>query len=91
MPRYIDVDALLKQIEIDSDGEPGYYGDTWKFIETIKNMTFVTINDTSDEIKVTKCNHNADNSKKVSSQCNFCSMSICTLKDRPCSRKVVKE
>ena len=23
-------------------------------------------------------------------QCNFCNMSICTLKDRPCSRKVVK-
>ncbi len=24
-------------------------------------------------------------------QCNFCSMSICTLEGRPCSRKVVKE
>ena len=29
---------MLKQIDIDSDGEPGYYGDTWKFIDTIKNM-----------------------------------------------------
>ena len=34
----IDRQALLKQIEIDSDGEPGYYGDTWKFIDTIKNL-----------------------------------------------------
>ena len=24
-------------------------------------------------------------------QCNFCSMSICTLEGRPCSRQVVKE
>ena len=34
----IDRQALLKQIDIDSDGEPGYYGDTWKFIDTIKSM-----------------------------------------------------
>ena len=38
----IDRQALLKQIEIDSDGEPGYYGDTWKFIDTIKNLPSVT-------------------------------------------------
>ena len=30
--------ALLRQIDIDADGEPGYYGDTWKFIDTIKMM-----------------------------------------------------
>lgn len=30
--------ALLKQIAIDSSGSEGYYGDEWKFIETIKNM-----------------------------------------------------
>ena len=29
----------------------------------------VTINSTDDEIKVTNCNHNADDSKKVSSSC----------------------
>ena len=34
----IDRQALLQQIDIDSDGEPGYYGDTWKFIDTIKSM-----------------------------------------------------
>jgi hypothetical protein len=34
----IERQALLKQIDIDSDGEPGYYGDTWKFIDTIKSM-----------------------------------------------------
>ena len=34
----IDRQALLKQIDIDSDGEPGYYGDTWKFIDTIESM-----------------------------------------------------
>ena len=38
MSDLIDRQALLKQIDIDSDGEPGYYGDTWKFIDTIKNM-----------------------------------------------------
>ena len=29
---------LLKQIDIDSDGERGYYGDNWKFIDTIESM-----------------------------------------------------
>ena len=38
----IDRQALLKQIDIDSDGEPGYYGDTWKFIDTIKSMPSAT-------------------------------------------------
>ena len=41
MSDLIDRQALLKQIDIDSDGEPGYYGDTWKFIDTIKNMPIV--------------------------------------------------
>ena len=34
----IDREALLRQIDIDSEGEPGYYGDTWKFIDTIKRL-----------------------------------------------------
>ena len=38
----IDRQALLKQIDIDSDGEPGYYGDTWKFIDTIKSLPSAT-------------------------------------------------
>ena len=38
MSDLIDREALLRQIDIDSDGEPGYYGDTWKFIDTIKRM-----------------------------------------------------
>ena len=29
---------LLKQIDIDSDGERGFYGDNWKFIDTIESM-----------------------------------------------------
>ena len=37
MSRLIDADALLEQIGIDSDGSPGYYGDTWQFIKTIEN------------------------------------------------------
>ena len=40
----IDRQALLKQIDIDSDDEPGYYGDTWKFIDTIKNLPSATDN-----------------------------------------------
>lgn len=39
----IDRQALLKQIDIDSDGEPGYYGDTWKFIDTIKSLPSVQL------------------------------------------------
>ena len=38
MSDLIDREALLRQIDIDSEGEPGYYGDTWKFIDTIKRM-----------------------------------------------------
>ena len=38
MSDLIDRQALLRQIDIDSDGEPGYYGDTWKFIDTIKRI-----------------------------------------------------
>ena len=38
MSDLIDREALLRQIDIDSEGEPGYYGDTWKFIDTIKSM-----------------------------------------------------
>lgn len=30
--------ALLKQIDIDSEGRSGWYGDTWRFIDTINNM-----------------------------------------------------
>ena len=38
MSDLIDREALLRQIDIDSEGEPGYYGDTWKFIDTIESM-----------------------------------------------------
>lgn len=38
MSDLIDREALLRQIDIDSEDEPGYYGDTWKFIDTIKSM-----------------------------------------------------
>lgn len=30
--------ALIRQIEIDADGSPGWYGDTWQFIKTIAKM-----------------------------------------------------
>ena len=38
MDDLISRQALLKQIDIDSDGERGYYGDNWKFIDTIESM-----------------------------------------------------
>ena len=44
MSDLIDREALLRQIDIDSEGEPGYYGDTWKFIDTIKNLPSATDN-----------------------------------------------
>lgn len=34
----IDRDALLEQIEDDSTGSEGQYGDEWQFMDTIKNM-----------------------------------------------------
>lgn len=36
--RYIDADRLNKQIEIDSKGNEGQYGDEWQFIDTINSM-----------------------------------------------------
>ena len=30
--------ALIRQIEIDADGSPGWYGDTWQFMKTIAKM-----------------------------------------------------
>ena len=33
----IDRDALLEQIDIDSDGNEGQYGDEWFFMDTIEN------------------------------------------------------
>ena len=38
MSDLISKKALLRQIDIDSEGQPGWYGDTWQFIDTIKNM-----------------------------------------------------
>lgn len=38
MSEWIDREALLMQIDIDSEGSPGWYGDNWEFIETINNM-----------------------------------------------------
>lgn len=34
--RPIDADALLEQIEVDSIGKEGQYGDEWLFLETIE-------------------------------------------------------
>ena len=42
MSDLIDRQELLRQIDIDAGDEPGYYGDTWKFIDTIKNMPSAT-------------------------------------------------
>ena len=62
MPRYIDVDALWRDVTSNIGG----CGDV---LEIIESQQVVTINDTADEIKVTNCNHNAEVGKKVSSSC----------------------
>ena len=36
--RYIDADELIKQIEHDSKGKHGQYGDEWQFMDTICNQ-----------------------------------------------------
>ncbi len=38
MNEWINKRELLEQIDIDSDGSPGWYGDEWKFMDTINNM-----------------------------------------------------
>lgn len=38
MNELINKRELLEQIDIDSDGSPGWYGDEWKFMDTINNM-----------------------------------------------------
>lgn len=42
---------LLEQIEKDSEGSPGYYGDTWQFIKTIENAPSVVPKVPSDDNK----------------------------------------
>ena len=41
MSELIDRDELLQQINLDSFGVEGSYGDTWKFLDTIENMPSV--------------------------------------------------
>ena len=43
MSRYIDADALIKQIEADSKGNEGQYGDEWLFMGTIENAPSIDI------------------------------------------------
>ena len=38
MSRYIDADKLIQQIEADSQGNEGQYGDEWKFMDTIRSQ-----------------------------------------------------
>ena len=38
MNEWINKRELLEQIDIDSDGSPCWYGDEWKFMDTINNM-----------------------------------------------------
>lgn len=47
--RLIDADALLKQIAEDSRGKGGWYGDTWEFINTIKDAPAI------DAVQVVRC------------------------------------
>lgn len=47
--KLIDADALLKQIAEDSRRNEGWYGDTWEFINTIKDAP------TIDAVPVVRC------------------------------------
>lgn len=47
--KLIDADALLKQIAEDSRGNEGWYGDTWEFINTIKDAP------TIDAVSIVRC------------------------------------
>lgn len=47
--RLIDADAILKQITEDSRGNEGWFGDTWDFLNTIKNAP------TIDAVPVVRC------------------------------------
>ena len=60
MSDLIDREALLRQIDIDSEGEPGYYGDTWKFIDTIKNLPSVTDKNVGTKLGTNLASHGTD-------------------------------
>lgn len=47
--RLIDADALLKKITEDFRGDEGWFGDTWDFLNTIKNAP------TIDAVPVVRC------------------------------------
>ena len=57
MPRYINVDALWRDVTSNIE-------DCGDVLEIIERLPVVTINDHPEEIKVTNCNHNSDSGKK---------------------------
>ena len=73
MSDLIDREALLRQIDIDSEGEPGYYGDTWKFIDTIKSMPPAQLSTNLAEVGTDCISReqaiDALNSRKTAEQC----------------------
>ena len=66
MAKYIDKADIIKLIN-DSMLDLSDSDDLNVMLTEVKELPTVTINDHPDEIKVTNCNHNADDSKMVSS------------------------
>ena len=77
--------ALLRQIDIDSDGEPGYYGDTWKFFDTIKMMP-------SAQSEIIRCRECREFRRWIGTDTTFCDRTECeTKEDDFCSRAERKD
>ena len=86
MSDLIDREALLRQIDIDSEGEPGYYGDTWKFIDTIKSMPPAELGTNLAEVGTDAINR-ADAIKIVQNRCKryttACVLAVTEIRNLP--------
>lgn len=63
--RLIDADTLMKQIDADSNGNEGQYGDEWQFIKTIENAPAIEAIYICDRKKCADCNPMCDFTRDI--------------------------
>lgn len=83
--KLIDADALLKQIAEDSRRNEGWYGDTWGFINTIKDAPTI---DAVPVVRCKDCRHWRDDNPRVNGyHCCYRMHNIFPMKESDfCSR-----
>ena len=69
----ISREELLKQIDEDSKGKQGAYGDMWEFLDTIEKLPTIESRPKGKWIKFPNPNHSPfDNSSEYTYTCNNC-------------------